>query len=153
MSPPTWYLPSEASINAISLALQDPLPSLFICNRSNLLIAALNKHAALDMLGLSELLIRHAHLSGISRMWHPLGTGSWCRLLQHAVDLLEGEALGLGDEDVGVDDAEEAEGAPEEEDLGAEVDTAAVGGGQVGGDDCDDLCRVLAYVPWETDDM
>ena len=72
-------------------------------------------------------------------MWHPLGTSSWCRLLQHAVDLLEGEALGLGDEDVGVDNAEEAEGAPEEEDLGAEVDTAAVGGGEVGGDDCDDL--------------
>lgn len=60
------------------------------------------------MLGLSELLIRHAHLSGISRMWNPLGAGSGSSLLQHAVDLLEGEALSLGDEDVGVDDAEEA---------------------------------------------
>lgn len=81
------------------------------------------------MFDISSLLLRHAHLSGIGRMRHPLRTVAWGGLLQHTINLLEGEAFGLGDEEVGVDDAEDAEGAPEEEDLGAEVDASVVGGG------------------------
>lgn len=98
------------------------------------------------MFSRAELLLGHTHLSGVRGVRNPFGARSWCRLLQHAVDLLEGEALGLGNEDVCVDDAQEAEGAPEEEDLGAEIDTAAVGGGEVWGDDCDDLERMLVFV-------
>lgn len=57
--------------------------------------------------------------------------------LEHLVDLLEGQALGFGDEEVGVDEAGGAEGAPEEEDFGFEV--AFVWADEVGCDDGDDL--------------
>lgn len=61
---------------------------------------------------------------------------SWSRLLEHAVDLLKGETLGLRDEEVAVDEANGAEGAPDEEDLGAKV--ALVLADHVGSDDRDD---------------
>lgn len=54
-------------------------------------------------------------------MRDPLGRGAGRRLLEHAVDLLEGQALGLGDEEIRVDEAGGAERAPDVEDLGAEV--------------------------------
>jgi hypothetical protein len=57
-------------------------------------------------------------------MWHPLSTGHWRRLLQHPVNLFEGQALGFRNQEDGVDEAEKAEGTPEEEDLRAEIDTA-----------------------------
>lgn len=85
---------------------------------------------------------RHTHLSRIRAVGHPLRARHRRRLLQHSVDLFEGETLGFGNQDDGVDEAEEAEGAPEEEDLRAEVDAAACCGGDVWGDDCDDLVTI-----------
>lgn len=70
-------------------------------------------------------------------MRDPSGRGARVGLLQHAIDLLEGETLGFGHEEVGVDEADGAEGAPDEEDFGAEV--ALVLADHVRGDDGDDL--------------
>ena len=74
-------------------------------------------------------------------MRHPLGGGAGRRLLEHAVDLLQGETLGLGDEEVGEGEGDEAERAPHEVDLGAEVGVALGRPDEVGGDDTDDLER------------
>merc|ERR1712225_201782 len=57
-------------------------------------------------------------------------------LLHHPVDLLEGESLGLRDEEVGVHKGGSAETTPDEEDRGAEV--APVLTDHVRGDDGDD---------------
>lgn len=43
------------------------------------------------------------------------------------------------DEEVGKSEGDAAEGAPEEEDLGAEVGVAFAGADEIGGDDRDDL--------------
>jgi hypothetical protein len=64
-------------------------------------------------------LLRETHVARESSMGLPLGRGSWGRLLEHAVDLLEREPLGLGYEQVRVHEAAGAEGAPDEEDAGA----------------------------------
>lgn len=56
--------------------------------------------------------------------------------MKHLIDLLEGEALGLGHEQVSVNEAAGAERAPDVKDFGAEV--ALVGVGHIGGDDGDD---------------
>ena len=77
------------------------------------------------------------HLGSKGGVRNPLAGSAGVGLLEHAVDLLEREALGLRDEDVGVDEADGAEGAPDEEDFGAEV--ALVGADHIGGDDGDDL--------------
>ena len=66
----------------------------------------------------------------------PSGRGAGRGLLEHAVDLLERQALGLGDEEIRVDKGAGAETAPDEEDLGTQV--ALVGSDHVGGDDGDD---------------
>lgn len=68
---------------------------------------------------------------------NPLGRSPRRGLLHHAVDLFEGEALSLGDEEVRVDEAGDAEGAPEEEDACAEI--GFVSADEVGGDNSDDL--------------
>ncbi|KFY92569.1 hypothetical protein V500_04144 [Pseudogymnoascus sp. VKM F-4518 (FW-2643)] len=60
-------------------------------------------------------------------------------LLEHLVDLLEGEALSLGDEEVGEGEGDAAEGALHEEYLSAEVGLSQLLADEVGGDDCDDL--------------
>lgn len=75
-------------------------------------------------------------------MRHPSGRGAGVGLLQHAVDLLEREALSLRHEEVGVDEADGAEGAPDEEDFGAEV--AFVRADHVRSDDGDDLKRMIS---------
>ena len=72
-------------------------------------------------------------------MRDPLRTIPRRRLLQHSIHLFEGKPLGFGDEEVGVEEAADAEGAPDEEDFGAEV--AFVGVDHVGGYYCDDLDR------------
>ena len=82
-------------------------------------------------------LLRKTHLARESGMWDPFAGSPRSRLFQHAVDLFQGEPLGLGDEEVGVNEAAAAKGAPDEEDPGAQV--ALVGADHVGGDDSDDL--------------
>lgn len=82
-------------------------------------------------------LVCKTHISGEGGVRHPFAGVSWGGLLEHAVDLLERKTLGLGDEEVGVHEADGAEGAPDEEDLGAEVAFGCAD--HVGGDDCDDL--------------
>lgn len=69
--------------------------------------------------------------------WDPLRTRAWARLLHHLVNLLKGEALCLGDGEIGPYEGGGAETAPDEEDGGAEV--AFVGVHHVRGDDGDDL--------------
>lgn len=66
----------------------------------------------------------------------PLGRVSGSRLLHHLVDLLQGQTLGLGDEEVGVDKGAGAETTPDEEDGRLEV--AAVLADHVGSDDSND---------------
>lgn len=58
------------------------------------------------------------------------------RLRQHLVNLLEGEALRLGDEEVCEEGGEDGGRAPDEEHLRPEVEL--VGGDEVGRDDADD---------------
>lgn len=84
----------------------------------------------------SNLLVGETHLVREGGVRGPLGRSARGGLLHHLVDLLQGQALGLWDEEVGVDKGAEAEGAPDEEDLGAQV--ALVRVDHVGGDDGDD---------------
>jgi hypothetical protein len=51
-----------------------------------------------------NVLLGQVHLSGKGRVGLPLARGAGCGLLHHLVDLLEGEALGLRDEEVGEED-------------------------------------------------
>lgn len=81
-------------------------------------------------------LICKAHVGGVGGVGHPLGGSSGCGLLQHAVDLFQGKSLGFGDQEVGVDEADGAETAPDVEDLGAQVAFVLVH--HVRGDDGDD---------------
>ena len=62
-----------------------------------------------------------AGLGGKGRSRAPLGRIARVSLGEHLVDLLERETLGLGDEEVGVDEAAGAESAPDEEDGRAKV--------------------------------
>ena len=70
-------------------------------------------------------------------MRHPFSTIPRRRLLQHSIHLFERQAFRFGNEEVGVEEAADAEGAPDEEDFGAEV--AFVGVDHVGGYYCDYL--------------
>ena len=113
-------------------------------NRSN------NRAFALDIL--HDLrrqcaLVRKTHLRREGAVRHPFGGVSCVCLLQHPVNLLEGEALGFRDENVGVDEAANAERTPDEEDLGAKVTLVCVD--HVGCDDADDLYRVSARFHFE----
>jgi hypothetical protein len=86
------------------------------------------------------------HLRREGRVWHPLVGGTWGSLLQHLVNLLQGQALGLGDEEVGEGEGDAAKGTPHEEDLSTEVGLSLLGSDQVGGDDTDDLEIKLVFV-------
>lgn len=66
----------------------------------------------------------------------PASGGTGGSLLHHLVDLLEGKTLGLRDEEVSVDESASAQGAPDKEDLSAEVTLVRVD--HVRGDDGDD---------------
>ena len=90
----------------------------------------------LDNLGFA-LFVGKTHVGGEGAVWHPLGRVAGVGLLEHAVDLLEREALSLGNQEVRVDEAEEAERSPDEEDLGAKV--CVLGTDHIWGDDGDDL--------------
>ena len=89
--------------------------------------------------GIQDTLVRETHLGCESRVWHPLRGLAWCSLFQHAVDLLEGEALGFRHEEVGVQPASNTEGTPDEEDLGTQV--SLVGTDHVWCDNGDDLYK------------
>ena len=71
-------------------------------------------------------------------MRHPFSRIPRRRLLQHSIHLFQGQSFGFRNEEVGVEEAADAEGAPDEEDFGAEV--AFVRVDHVGGYYCDDLC-------------
>jgi hypothetical protein len=93
----------------------------------------------LDVLELGvQLAILH-NGRGVGGSGLPLGRSARGGLLHHLVDLLEGEALGLRDEEVGVDEGASAQASPYEEDAGLEV--ALVGADHVRGDDGDDTRR------------
>lgn len=89
------------------------------------------------MLSLGDMLdLTSTHGLGEGGVRTPLSRGSGSGLLHHLINLLERQALGLGDEEVGVDEGAGAETAPDEEDGGPEV--ATVLADHVGGDDGDD---------------
>ena len=88
------------------------------------------------------------HLSGEGGVGNPFVGGARGGLLQHLVDLLEGETLGLGDEEVGEGEGDAAEGAPHEEDLCAEVGLSLLSTDEVGGDDTDDLGNSVSGFPF-----
>jgi hypothetical protein len=80
--------------------------------------------------------VLHANLGGVGAVRLPLGRSARGGLLHHLVDLLEGQTLGLGDEEPGVHEGARAQASPDEEDGGLEV--ALVGADHVRGDDSDD---------------
>lgn len=80
--------------------------------------------------------VTSVHLSSKGGSGLPAGRSTGSGLLHHLVDLLERQTLGLGDEEVGVDESASAETSPDEEDGGLQV--ALVGTDHVGGDDGDD---------------
>jgi hypothetical protein len=84
----------------------------------------------------TRLLVSKTQLISKGSLRLPAGRGAGSGLLHHLVDLLQGETLCLRDEEVGVEEGAGTEGAPDEEDLGAEV--ALVRVDHVGGDDGDD---------------
>ena len=90
-----------------------------------------------DNRGGRGLLVDETHLVGEGRVGLPSSGGARSSLLHHLVDLLQGQALGLGDKEVGVDESASAERAPDEEHLGTEV--ALVSVNHVRGDDGNDL--------------
>ena len=96
----------------------------------------LNLGLSLSVLGNLHSLLGQSHISSESAVWDPLARVSWRCLLEHAINLLKRQSLGLGDEEVRVDEAGKAEGSPDEEDLGLEVRVLLTD--HVGGDDGDD---------------
>jgi hypothetical protein len=129
-----------------------PFPFHYLYNRTHMFRNLLSKYlhvlvraaglGNINVLNTIDLLLCHAHLSSEGRVRYPLSTGHGGGLLQHAIDLLESKALGLRDEEVGVDEAENAERAPQEENLSTQVNTTTSSGGNVWGHDCDDLVIV-----------
>lgn len=79
---------------------------------------------------------RDVSLVRIGRMRHPFGRLAGCSLLQHTVNLLERQTLGLGNQEVGEEDARSARSTPDEEDLRLEI--AILGIDHVGSDEADD---------------
>lgn len=66
----------------------------------------------------------------------PLGGSTRSSLFHHLVNLLKGQTLGLGNEEVGVDKGAGTQRTPDEEHLGTQV--TLVGIRHVRSDDCDD---------------
>jgi len=94
---------------------------------------------ALDVVhdfGLECALLGKTHLGRVGRVRDPRSGSAGSCLLHHTIDLLEGKTLGLVDQDIGVNEAEGAERAPDEEDLSAKV--GLIGADHIGGDNGDD---------------
>ena len=71
-------------------------------------------------------------------MGNPFRRGSRVGLLQHTVNLLQAQTLGLGNQKIGVDEAGSAERAPDEEDAGLQIGFSRSTTDHVRGDDRDD---------------
>jgi hypothetical protein len=91
-------------------------------------------------LSLSDLtMLGHAHLVGESGSRSPTSRLARSNLLEHLVNLLKRQTLGLGNEEVSVDASAGAESTPDKEDLGTEVALTLGLADHVrsdGGDDC-----------------
>jgi hypothetical protein len=72
-------------------------------------------------------------------MRHPLGGCTWRSLLQHTIDLLEGEAFCFRNKEVGECEGDDAQRTPHEVDLRAKVRVAFSGPDEIWGDDTNDL--------------
>jgi hypothetical protein len=83
-------------------------------------------------------LLDQVHLARKRAVGLPLARSAGSALLEHLVDLLESETLGLGDEEVGEEEGDAAETSPHEEDVGAELGRVGALSNEVGGDDTDD---------------
>jgi hypothetical protein len=81
-----------------------------------------------------------AHITSKGVVGDPTSRLASRALLHHLVNLFERETLGLGHEEVGKGNAD---GAPQEEDLGSEV--CLILANEVGSDDSDDARGELAY--------
>lgn len=90
----------------------------------------------LDHLGCQRTFLGKSHLGRERGVGAPLGRRAGGRLLQHAIDLFQREALGFRDQQVGVDETESAERAPDEEHFLAQV--GSVLAHHVRGDNGDD---------------
>lgn len=92
---------------------------------------------ALDILDVEvQLLALEAHLRSEGAVWLPLGGGTRGGLGHHLVDLLEGQALGLGNQEESVDESASAQATPDEEDRRLEIALVLVD--HVRGDDGND---------------
>lgn len=87
----------------------------------------------------TNVLLGQAHFGGESGVRNPLRRVASIGLLEHAVDLLQRETLGLRDEEVGESQGEEAKGSPHKEDLTAKIGVVLARTDEVGSDDTDDL--------------
>lgn len=74
-------------------------------------------HHILDHLGGQRTFLGKSHLGGECGVGAPLGRRAGGRLLQHAIHLFQREALGFRHEQVGVNETEGAERAPNEKHL------------------------------------
>ena len=74
-----------------------------------------------------NVLLHEIHIGGKGRVRHPFTRRTWCRFLQHSVDLLQRKTLHLRDKEVGKGQTNTAEAAPHEEDIRAEVCVALSG--------------------------
>lgn len=92
---------------------------------------------------LSRLLrVGQTHLGSEGGGGLPLARLGRRALLHHLIDLLQGQSLGLEHEEVGVEEAQGAQRAPDEEDASSQVALVAVN--HVRGDNGDDLSNELA---------
>lgn len=106
-------------------------------------------NSGLDFLGRSRdanTLIRKTHLLCKGTMWDPAGAVTSIGFFHHLIYLFQSQALSLRDEEVGEGEGEAAEGAPEKEDFGTEVGVAFARADKVGGDDGNDLRKLLASI-------
>ena len=78
------------------------------------------------------------HFRGKGAVGLPLAGRTRSAFFQHLVYLLEGQALGLGHEEVGEEEGQAAQAAPQKEDVGSEAGRVRAVGNQVGCDDADD---------------
>jgi hypothetical protein len=60
-------------------------------------------------------LVCHTHIGSECAVWDPFGGCARSGLFEHTINLLKGQALGLRNEDVCVEEAQSTERSPDEE--------------------------------------